>query len=208
MGYPEELRRLCDNLIDISKETKLLIVPGGGLFAETIRDAYTKFSIPEDIAHKMAVLAMNQYGLLLQSLFGDNTTIVEDINEINDCFEYKNIIIFQVSKMMHVNNNLPKMWSVTSDSISAHIAQIIGAENLILIKVIDSLTEQGSDKLLSQVNVNVLDSAVKKGCIDDYIQNILSHNKIQCFIVNGRFPERVKKILRGDKTVSTEIIYD
>lgn len=208
LGYPEKLRLLCNSLIDISKDFNLLIVPGGGVFAQTVREMYTKFSIPEDIAHKMAVLAMNQYGLFLQSLFGDFSNIVEEINEIDNCFKDKSIAIFQVSKMMNLDNHLPKVWEVTSDSIAAYISQNVGAKNLILIKVIDNLTELGSGKLLSQVNVNMLNSGVKKGDIDDYIKNILEPTKIQCFIVNGRFPDRVNKILRGDKTVSTEIIYD
>lgn len=208
LEYPEKLRLLCSDLVDLANDFNLVIIPGGGVFAETVRDIYARFTIHEDTAHQMAVLAMDQYGLFLKNLIGDCSQIVEDIDKLNNCFENKSIAIFQVSKIMQSDKNLPKLWSVTSDSIAAYITEIIGAKNLILIKVIDGLSEQGSDKLLSQVNVDKLNSGVNKGSIDEYIPNILKANKMECFIVNGKFPDRVKDILRGDKNVSTKIIYD
>jgi aspartokinase-like uncharacterized kinase len=36
-AYPEKLRSLCVKLSEISKKQKLLIVPGGGEFADTVR---------------------------------------------------------------------------------------------------------------------------------------------------------------------------
>lgn len=208
LEYPEKLKLLCSNLVDLSNDFNLVIIPGGGIFAETVRDIYTRFTITEDTAHQMAVLAMNQYGLFLKNLIGDDSQIIEKVDELNNCFKNKRIAIFQVSKIIESDNYLPKLWSVTSDSIAAYITQIIRAKNLILIKVVDGLSEQGSDTLLSQVNVDKLNAGVNKGCIDEYVPTILKNNKMECFIVNGKFPNRVKDILRGDKTVSTKIIYD
>jgi hypothetical protein len=88
------------------------------------------------------------------------------------------------------------------------MAQLIGAKRLLLVKSIDGLTKRESGKLLDRVSTNSLDSDVKAGSVDGYFPNVLKSSSFQCFVVNGRFPERVESILRGDNTVCTEIVND
>lgn len=47
------------------EEEHILIVPGGGVFADTVRTASDKYGISDEAAHWMAVLAMDQYGQYL-----------------------------------------------------------------------------------------------------------------------------------------------
>ena len=47
---------------------QLCVVPGGGLFAEAVREAQQHWSFPDEAAHDMALLAMHQYGLMLESM--------------------------------------------------------------------------------------------------------------------------------------------
>ena len=208
LKYPVELSRLCNLLADLSGELDLLLVPGGGIFADTVRDVYTRFKLPENIAHQMAVLAMDQYGILIQSLAQGTSQIVENIEDSKKCFEEHKIAVLQVSNIMKSESRLPKSWSVTSDSIAAFMAQLIGAKRLLLVKSIDGLTKRESGKLLDRVSTNSLDSDVKAGSVDGYFPNVLKSSSFQCFVVNGRFPERVESILRGDNTVCTEIVND
>ena len=134
LKYPVELSRLCNRLADLSGELDLLLVPGGGVFADVIRDVYTRFKLPENIAHQMAILSMDQYGILIQSLSQVSSQIIENIDDSKKCFEEHKIAILQVSNIMKSENRLPKSWSVTSDSIAAWMAQLIDAKRLLLIK--------------------------------------------------------------------------
>jgi|TARA_B100000315_G_scaffold88784_1_gene81570 aspartokinase-like uncharacterized kinase len=208
LKYPIELSRLCNLLADLSGELDLLIVPGGGIFADVVRDVHTRLKLPENIAHQMAILSMDQYGILIQSLSQVSSQIIENIDDSKKCFEEHKIAILQVSNIMKSENRLPKSWSVTSDSIAAFMAQLIGAKRLLLVKSIDGLTKRESGKLLDRVSTNSLDSDVKAGSVDGYFPNVLKSSSFQCFVVNGRFPERVESILRGDNTVCTEIVND
>ena len=45
-----------------------VVVPGGGPFADTVRDAQARLGFHDLAAHRMAILAMQQYGLMLQAL--------------------------------------------------------------------------------------------------------------------------------------------
>src|SRR5882757_2791061 len=46
----------------------VVVVPGGGPFADAVRDAQPKIGFGDEAAHHMALLAMEQYGCALASL--------------------------------------------------------------------------------------------------------------------------------------------
>jgi hypothetical protein len=46
----------------------IIIVPGGGPFGHAVRNVQDVWRLDDPIAHRMALLAMEQYGLLLQGV--------------------------------------------------------------------------------------------------------------------------------------------
>src|SRR5260370_41527482 len=48
----------------------IVVVPGGGPFADAVRDSQPKIGFDDEAAHHMALLAMEQYGCALASLNG------------------------------------------------------------------------------------------------------------------------------------------
>lgn len=207
LSYPDDLRRLCARLAALAGEFNMLVVPGGGVFADAVRGVYSTLKLPEETAHSMAVLAMDQYGLLLQTFFNGSARLIYGVNRASSCFKEGKVAILMASHMLLNEKTLPRSWDVTSDSTAAYVAKLIGAEALILVKVVDGLTERGSRRLLKKVSVESLVSQVEGGCIDRYIPNLLKPSRLRCFIVNGRFPERVEGILRGRESVYTEVVY-
>ena len=63
---------------------KLVIVPGGGSFADQVREAQKKWRFDDKAAHHMALLAMEQTAHLLKSIDPDLylADSIEDIGEI------------------------------------------------------------------------------------------------------------------------------
>ena len=47
---------------------RVVVVPGGGPFAKTVRDAQPKMGFDDRAAHAMALFAMDQYGCALAAL--------------------------------------------------------------------------------------------------------------------------------------------
>src|SRR5437763_974004 len=47
---------------------RIVVVPGGGPFADAVRDAQPRMGFDDSAAHRMALLAMEQYGCALASL--------------------------------------------------------------------------------------------------------------------------------------------
>ncbi|UCH06015.1 MAG: uridylate kinase, partial [Candidatus Thorarchaeota archaeon] len=61
----EELRRLMQSIEDLSNHHTLVIVPGGGPFADNVRELQVALNASDSSAHWMAILAMEQFGELL-----------------------------------------------------------------------------------------------------------------------------------------------
>jgi aspartokinase-like uncharacterized kinase len=137
--------------------------------------------------------------------------LIEYFSEAERCFEDRQAAILLASQLMRVDRVLPKSWDVTSDYIAAYVASKIGAERLILVKSVDGLFKRGSQNLLNSVPVDALASSVEPGCVDAYLPTLLaSANHLRCFIVNGRYPDRVATVLQGSaeagEVVGTEIM--
>ena len=64
----EELPFWLNNIFTYPKKSTCIVVPGGGEFADQIRVSQKYFNFSDEIAHKMALLAMSQYGYFLTGI--------------------------------------------------------------------------------------------------------------------------------------------
>ncbi|MCP8311883.1 MAG: hypothetical protein L6M37_02890 [Candidatus Methylarchaceae archaeon HK02M1] len=201
------LVRLCQRLVFLSKKNEIMIVPGGGNFADTVRYFYDEFRLSEDIAHKMAILAMDQYGLLLKDIIGEARLVYD----LDDTLQYKKrLSIILPSKIMFSLDSLEHSWNVTSDSISAFIASLLKAEKLILIKDVDGIfmvdpMKNSKAKIFKRISAKKLLKENMKSCIDEFLPRILIEKQLICYVVSGKHPERIESVLKGRKDLFTEI---
>ena len=129
------LNFLCKNIEEFSKKFRFLIIPGGGEFADIVRKFDKEFHLSDRISDRMAILAMDQYGLLLSHLM--NASLLREL-KIPKPFPRKPVI-FLPSSYMFEEDPLPNSWDVTSDSIAAHIAEKVRVKRLILVKDVDGI---------------------------------------------------------------------
>ena len=105
----------------------LLVVPGGGRFADAVRDADRRFGLPAATSHRMAILGMEQFGWLL----GDLIPGAERITDPARAAAGAPSVLLPARLPL---DDLPASWAVTSDSIAAWVAGKAGAERLVLVK--------------------------------------------------------------------------
>src|SRR3954447_1974142 len=67
-AFSEHLARWIGAIADCAGH--VIVVPGGGPFADAVRDAQPRMGFDDAPAHHMALLAMEQYGCALASLNG------------------------------------------------------------------------------------------------------------------------------------------
>lgn len=116
-----------------AKSCRLLIVPGGGPFADVVRDIDRRFSLSEAAAHWMAVLAMDQHAYLIVDRLARAERVTE-AHEIASVIEARKIPVLAPFHWLLNADPLPHSWDVTSDSIAAWVAGCVGARRLVLVK--------------------------------------------------------------------------
>lgn len=126
----EYLARWLDQLATL-KTQKICIVPGGGPFADLVRMIDDKYHLDHKNAHAMAILAMQQYALLL----ADKNLSYQCISSIQSLLKKPqgHYIWLPYDSVME-DCTIPNSWEVTSDSLAAWLACQCEAEHLCLIK--------------------------------------------------------------------------
>lgn len=112
---------------------RLLIVPGGGPFADAVRDVHRQHRLSDSAAHWMAVLAMDQYAHLIVSRM-PASVVVRTAREMGDAVAVNQVPVLAPEQWLREADPLPHSWDVTSDSIAAWVAGQVGAPRLVLIK--------------------------------------------------------------------------
>ncbi|HJJ47999.1 MAG TPA: uridylate kinase [Methanocorpusculum sp.] len=154
-------------LAEIPRDRDILIVPGGGVFADFVRE-----KDPDcDTAHFDAILSMNRYGRFL-STFGFPVSTEPKTGG--------KAVIFLPYDYCRKHDVLPHSWDVTSDSIAAWIAEE-GESDLLLVKSVSA--EFGPELSGSDI-------------VDPYIFSIVKeHPEMTVRIANGRIAGEITRAL-------------
>jgi len=127
-----------------------VIIAGGGVWADAVRRLDRQYGMPTSTAHWMAIRAMSVTSWLLacaarELQYADRfTTLVDQLSQpepVQVVFDTLRYLQFEEPNQNGVR--LPHGWHVTSDSIAARLADVLGANELVLLKSLpaDSLTE-------------------------------------------------------------------
>lgn len=207
---PPKLRTLCRELSEMARTHRIAAVPGGGRFADVVRELDERFHLQDTIAHNMAILAMDQYGMLLSSVTpGSRTT--STLDGARRISETGLLPMLLPSRLMSRADPLPHSWEVTSDSITAYIAGELGSGKLVLVTDVDGIytgdpKEDPAAELIEEISAAELSRSDARTSVDVYLPKIVSKTLLDCYVVNGRHPERVRAILDDDPTKCTRII--
>ncbi|MFZ0653991.1 MAG: hypothetical protein WAZ97_24440 [Pseudolabrys sp.] len=110
-----------------------VVVPGGGPFADAVRQAQAKIGFSDSAAHHLALIAMEQFGWALASL-NPNFRVADSAIAIGNALRAGNVPIWSPVKMVLDCREIPASWDVTSDSLAAWLAGQIGARQIVLVK--------------------------------------------------------------------------
>jgi aspartokinase-like uncharacterized kinase len=112
---------------------RAIIVPGGGDFAQAVRGAQRRLGFSDRTAHRMALLAMEQYALLLMELAPSLRPCAGEA-QIAAALAAGGSALWLPSAMVAADPAIAESWDVTSDSLAAWLAHRIRATRLILVK--------------------------------------------------------------------------
>jgi aspartokinase-like uncharacterized kinase len=131
LAHPQEFSSVLTTVAEVARERRVLIVPGGGPFADVVRDITLRPS--DEAAHWMATLGMDQHAYLIADRL-DTAAVVETPPTIAAAIEGGQLPVLAPFRWLSRVDPLPHSWDVTSDSIAAWVAGELSAQLLVLVK--------------------------------------------------------------------------
>ena len=128
----EGLRRACAEATEIAASRPVLVIPGGGPFADAVRAIDEQVGLDDAAAHALALQAMDQLGVLLRPLLPAAELVA-------DLVAPRALGLLEAAPAFAGRADVPASWTVTSDSLAVLAAAAIGADEAILLKSTDGV---------------------------------------------------------------------
>ena len=113
----------------------VVVVPGGGTFADAVRVAQAELGFDDAVAHHMAILAMHQTAHMLAGLEA-RLAPVETLPAIRRALAEGRIPVWLPWKLSEHDTTIPADWSVTSDGLAARLAERLGRASVVLHQIV------------------------------------------------------------------------
>jgi 5-(aminomethyl)-3-furanmethanol phosphate kinase len=188
LGRGHSLRAAVEGLASLARHARILAVPGGGRFADLVRREQRRLGLDEASAHRVALRAMDQYGLVIGGLCRAARP-VESLDEARREARRGRLPVLLAAATVDRARGLERTFRLTSDSIAAYLAGRERAPRLVLMKSCagSRLRVPGRSALVS----------LAERAIVDPLFPALAPEGCEIFIVNGRRAVAWERILRG-----------
>jgi aspartokinase-like uncharacterized kinase len=163
-----------------------VIVPGGGPFANAVRAAQPQMGFDDRAAHRMSLLAMDQYGCAIESLHG-KLSLADSPDSIRRGLLNNEVPVWLSSRLALGASDIPQSWDVTSDSLAAWLAGKIGAPCLLLAKHV----EPGRGTMRAR-------DLAARGIVDKAFAGFLAASGTAAFILGAAEHSAVTGFLHGE----------
>ena len=192
------LRDLCAEIARAGARHRLLVVPGGGRFADAVREHDRRFGLRPETAHRMAILAMDQFGWALADLIPGAARCLDPGAARGG------VSVLLPAAVLAGRDPLPASWAVTSDSIAAWVAGAAGAGRLVLAKPVAGLhrTWPAAEAPIPRLTLEEL-AALRPGGVDAYLPVALRDARVETWVIDGRKPGRLTELLEAGSTAGT-----
>lgn len=195
--FPEYTGKLCE-LLTKSKE-KLVLVNGGGELANKLREYDKSYKFSDDVNHWNAIMCMDIIGNCIADQ-NEDIEVVYDIKDIESVHMRGKTPLLLTYNLIKNEDAFKHSWNITSDSIACWLANKINAKLLILTNVngiYNGNISSNNKKLIREINANEL-LFFKETCVDKCLPKLLIKYHLNCFIINGKYPDRVMAHLNED----------
>lgn len=137
--HPRTIQAAIVWLEQQAQSHSIIVVCGGGAYADTVRIQQQRLGFDDVIAHRQALLAMEQTAIYLQRVWNQTTGRDMPISEYG-----APMTLWSPRRLLFDQSAIPASWAITSDSLAAWLANQMGAHQLSVMKSLDIGLDQGS----------------------------------------------------------------
>jgi len=153
---------LLVNFLQKFANQKIVLVVGGGIFAETVRNVYKSNKMTEETGHILAMKATEIFAYYLKSINPDILITYKITNFIK-----KSLNLWLPTQKLSFEEKFEKNWESTSDSIATWLYSNTKSKGIVFIK---SLSFANDEKLK-------LRDLQKKKILDLNVKNYIKRKK-------------------------------
>lgn len=162
----------------------VVLVPGGGPFADQVRAAQARWGFDDDAAHHLALLAMEQYGRMLCAL-QPGLAPAATPDALRAVAGSGRTPVWMPVDMVLADPAVPRSWDMTSDSLAAWLCGCLGADALLLIK------SASLDPW-----VDSLDALARDGVIDPLLPELAMRLAVPVHLLSIQDPRALERCAR------------
>lgn len=176
------------------RRPRVVIVPGGGAFADQVRIAQRKRRFDDGVAHRMALMAMDQMGLMFTGL-SPALRPAATRTAIAEAHRRGYVPVWLPTRMAAGRPDIPETWDVTSDSLAAWLAGALAADRLVLVK--------SADPPAGAVTAAAL---CRDGLIDKAFARFIAGCSFECWCVGSSRHDDMTRALKTGNGPGTRIV--
>jgi dihydroneopterin aldolase len=127
----------------------IIVVPGGGALADEVRVAQVKLGFGDGAAHRMALLAMDQFASAVAGLRA-SFEVGDSEDGLRRTLAEGRVGVWAPYSLVANRSDIPQSWTVTSDTLALWLARRLGAECCYVIKSIERRRAEFSAEQLAR----------------------------------------------------------
>ena len=179
-------------ILAVCRAHQLVIVPGGGPFAEMVRTADRQFNLDATHAHNMAVLGMQQFAYMMASL-SPSMCLANCMEQIRCCWNDKRVVIWEPYNMVSQHCRFERTWDVTSDSLAVWLAEYLSIKQVLFVK--------SAPITLSQTTIPELQV---HNCIDPVLPGLLADLDIRAHFMHKSEAKKFRTLIQKNSENLTD----
>lgn len=164
----------------------VVIVPGGGPFADAVRDLQSKMKFEDSVAHRLAMLAMEQMAECIVSR-QPGMTVARSLDDISEAVMDGQIPVWAPLQMIGNDKTIPESWDATSDALAARLAELLDARLVLL-------------KSVSARDISSAKDLVREGIVDPVFPEIVERADLGWSIFGPEDDAALASLLIGEGT--------
>ncbi len=171
---------------------RIVVVPGGGPFADCVRGEQKRVGFDDATAHRMALLAMAQFGLVLAG-FSPVLVAACGAEEVRKALADGKVPVWLPLQLIKGHPDVPETWDMTSDSLAAWLAGRLGARRLLFVK-----------RVSTPRSVKAAD-LVTEGILDPLVPAFLARSGVEAWLCGTRQLPALSPALAADASIGCRI---
>jgi aspartokinase-like uncharacterized kinase len=184
-GSLAETGRLASILAFVeSARVPVVVVPGGGPFADSVRALQSTMNFDDAVAHRLAMLAMHQMAEFIVAQHA-RLKVAQTLTDISGILKEREVPVWAPLRSIAGDATIPADWSATSDSLAARLAELLGGARLVLLKSVD--VDKNAD----------CEEMARRGVVDPVFPSIVARGRLSWSIFGPSDDAQFRAVLEG-----------